>query len=195
MKFQNEVMNKAIREVITLSNSAVLAIRDQQGAPTPDISPFATVQITLLPPRGWAEIIHKNNISGEDIDEIISERVMCRASVNYFKNDGLYSDAGGITLSAIDAAVELKTFLQGTLANQRLNEDGMGLNRVSEVRNLTALENDEWEERAQLDVDFNVVASRTDLICEIKSVLISGTVQDNENEYTVDTVVDETTLC
>jgi len=188
MQFLNENMNKAIRDLVVEANPAVLAIRAQQNAPIPNASPFATVQLALRPPGGWAERIQANN-PVEDIDETICQRVLLRASVNYFRNDGTYS--GGMTLSAMDAAVDFSLYLQGSKAWETMDAAGIGLNNVSEVRNLTAIENDEWEERAQLDVDFNVVATRTDLIYEIKSVLITGEYQEHTNIYPLSFTVDE----
>jgi len=197
MKFSNETLNKAIRDLIETaagdydSKPAILAIRAEQNAPIPDDRPFATVRLTLRPLKGWAERTLENNISGDDIDETIAERVMVRASINYFKNRGQYAD--GITISALDEASAFGTFLQGSSAIQSLDVAGIGINRISEVRNVTALDKTQWEERAQLDLDFNVVASRTDLICEIKSVLIQGEYQEHSNEYIRSFTVDETT--
>ena len=172
MTFSNEAINKAVRDLITAATPDVLAIRAQQSAPLPQVKPFATVQISLLPPLGWADLDRTNNISGDDIDELISEMVAVRASVNYFRStdDGL--------VSAFDRSVAFKTFLQGTLARQQMNAAGLGLSTTSDVRNLTALENDKWEERAQMDLTFFALSERTDLIMEIKSVLITGEVEE-----------------
>jgi len=170
--FSNETINKAVRDLITAATPDVLAIRAQQNAPLPQAKPFATVQISLLPPLGWADLDLTNNISGNDLDELISEMVVVRASVNYFRS----SDDG--LVSAFDRSVAFKTFLQGTLAQQQMTAAGLGLSVTSDVRNLTALENDKWEERAQMDLNFFALSERTDLIMEIKSVLVTGEVEE-----------------
>ena len=201
MVFKNETLNKAIRDLIEASSidtgiqpePLVTAIRAEQNAPIPSAKPFASVRILLLPFKGWAEIVHSDNVV-TDIDEQISQKMMVRASINYFKNSvDSYSDSA--IISAMDQAALLSLYLQGTASSQALDLVGIGVNRISEPRNVSALDKDQWEERAQMDVDFNVVSSRTDLICEIKSVLVQGSYQEHNNALPVSVLIDDTEVC
>ena len=127
IKFLNETLNKAVRDLITVANPEVLAIRAEQNAPIPAQRPFATVRVAMLAPEGWAEKKLTNLVL--DIEELTSERIRVRATVNYYGSSA--------TVSSMDEAITFRTFLQGTTALETLAAAGMGYVRTSEARNLT----------------------------------------------------------
>ena len=207
IKFINEVLNKAVRDLITASNPSVLAIRAEQGKPITPARPFATVRVAMLAPEGWAEKIYSAatasggpflnstvlyynstvvywNFGGTtaDLDELTSERVRVRATVNYYGTSG--------SISSIDEAFALRTFLQTSTASETLGAAGMGYVRTSEVRNLTALENANYEERAQIDVDLYAVSERVVNICEIQKIQVGGVVEEGADSTIASTLID-----
>ena len=206
IKFINEVLNKAVRDLIGVSSPSVLAIRAEQGKTIPTQRPLASVRVSMLAPEGWAEKIYSAavgtggpflnstsiyynsttiywNFGGTtaDLDELTSERIRVRATVNYFGNTS--------TVSSLDEAVALRTFFQTTTALETLAAAGMGFVRTSEVRNLTALENDNYEERAQIDIDLYTVSERLINIFEIQKVQLTGTIEEANDSTDVSTLI------
>jgi hypothetical protein len=148
----------------------------------------ATIKVFFIPGEGWADLFHQNNESGEDIDEFIYKAMNLRASINYYGLKGSYLTPGYV--SPIDESVRFKTFLEGTLSQEKLDSIGLGLNQTSEVRDLSSIQNSEWEERAQIDVELNLVSEFQSLIMEIKSILIEGSFQ-GEDEMQVEIDIQE----
>jgi len=206
-KFVNEVLNRAVRELIEASSGSVLAIRAEQNSPIPSQRPFASVRVSMLAPEGWAEKIYSASTSSSgpflndttvfynntsiywnfggttaDLDELTSERIRVRATVNYYGNTS--------TVSSLDEAFALRTFFQTTTALETLAAAGMGFVRTSEVRNLTALENDNYEERAQIDIDLYAVSERVINLFEIQKVQVDGVVEEGADSTIVSTLID-----
>ena len=181
IKFINETLNKAVRDLITVANPEVLAIRAEQNAPIPTQRPFATVRVAMLAPEGWAE--QKLTDLVLDIEELTSERIRVRAVVNYYGSSA--------TVSSMDEAITFRTFLQGTTALETLAAAGMGYVRTSEARNLTALENDNFEERAQIDIDLYTLSERIETLLEIQKVQVDGEVEEGPDVSIVSTLIDE----
>lgn len=182
IKFLNETLNKAVRDLITVANPEVLAIRAEQNAPIPAQRPFASVRVAMLAPEGWAEKSY-TNLDPIDIEELTSERIRVRATVNYYGSSA--------TVSSMDEAITFRTFLQGTTALETLAAAGMGYVRTSEARNLTALENDNFEERAQIDIDLYTLSERVETLLEIQKIQVDGEVEEATETSIVSTLIDE----
>ena len=180
IKFINETLNKAVRDLITVANPEVLAIRAEQNAPIPTQRPFATVRVAMLAPEGWAE--KKLTNLALDIEELTSERIRVRAVVNYYGSTS--------TVSSMDEAITFRTFLQGTTALETLTAAGMGFVRTSEARNLTALENDNFEERAQIDIDLYTLSERIETLLEIQKVQVDGEVEEADDTTAMSTLIE-----
>ncbi len=179
IKFINETLNKAVRDLITVANPLVLAIRSEQDAPIPAQRPFATVRVAMLAPEGWAE--KKLTDLPLDIEELTSERIRVRAVVNYYGSTS--------TVSSMDEAVTFRTFLQGTTAIETLVAAGMGFVRTSEVRNLTALENSKYEERAQIDIDLYTLSERIETLLEIQKAQVTGQIEEANDTTSMSTLI------
>ena len=179
-KFINETLNKAVRDLITVANPEVLSIREEQNAPIPAQRPFATVRVAMLTPEGWAEKKLTNLVL--DIEELTSERIRVRAVVNYYGSTS--------TVSSMDEAITFRTFLQGNTALETLAAAGMGFVRTSEARNLTALENDNFEERAQIDIDLYTLSERIETLLEIQKVQVDGEVEEADDTTAMSTLIE-----
>lgn len=179
-KFINETLNKAVRDLITVANPEVLSIRAEQNAPIPAQRPFATVRVAMLTPEGWAEKKLTNLVL--DIEELTSERIRVRAVVNYYGSTS--------TVSSMDEAITFRTFLQGNTALETLAAAGMGFVRTSEARNLTALENDNFEERAQIDIDLYTLSERIETLLEIQKVQVDGEVEEADDTTAMSTLIE-----
>ena len=180
LKFINESLNKAVRDLITVANPEVLAIRAEQNAPIPAQRPFATVRVAMLAPEGWAE--KKLTNLPLDIEELTSERIRVRATVNFYGSTD--------TASSMDEAIRFRSFLQTTTALETLAAAGMGFVRTSEVRNLTTLENDRFEERAQIDIDLYAVSEIVIGILEIQKIQLDAVIEEGADSTVISTLID-----
>lgn len=181
IKFINETLNKAVRDLITAASPAVLAIRAEQNAPIPAQRPFATVRVAMLAPEGWAEQTY-TNLPVEDVEELTSERIRVRATINYY--------GSSLTASSMDEAITFRTSLQGTTALETLAAAGAGFVRTSEARNLTALENDNFEERAQIDLDLYTLSERIETLLDIQKVQVDGQVEEATETTSMSTLIE-----
>ena len=105
-----------------------------------------------------------------------------RATVNFYGSTS--------TASSIDEAIRFRAFLQTTTGLETLAAAGMGFVRTSEVRNLTVLENDNFEERAQIDIDLYAVSEVVISILEIQKVQVDGVVEEGESSTIISTLID-----
>jgi hypothetical protein len=141
-------LNRYIRSVVRLcTNLGADAVRpaNQDGPTSGDL--FATVLLMQENERGWAEV-SQENIDGdpqERIKEKATAQIRFTASIQFFRT------------GALDVARKLKNRIQMTDAQDLLTQYGLGLVTMSDIRNLTAVENEISEERGQLDIDFHLI--------------------------------------
>ena len=153
----NKLIRKFIRETLALPENSVR--KANQTAPTGKQSePFATVLITLIDATGEDD----RHIDNEDApslnvaETIIGQRRLV-ASIQFFRDD------------AYTKACRLNALLSMSSSVDKLQAIGLGLVRASPARNLTAVIDSAWEERAQIDLEFHLVAK------EVQSIPTYGT--------------------
>jgi hypothetical protein len=117
-----------------------------------------------------------------DLDELTSERIRVRATVNFYGSTD--------TASSMDEAIRFRGFLQTTTALETLAAAGMGFVRTSEVRNLTTLENDRFEERAQIDIDLYAVSEIVISILEIQKIQLDAVIEEGADSTVISTLID-----
>jgi hypothetical protein len=149
----------------------ILAIRAKQpNAPIPTGQPYATVDITIFSGQGWdAEVLSNREVI--DIDETICGRRNGTASINFFKAPDDFDR------TASDVAEQFRTYLHTSKATEEMNEIHVALVRPGEVLDLTEIEVNSFESRAQIDIEFNVAAELTTELSEIQEVTITGDVE------------------
>jgi hypothetical protein len=153
----NKLIRKFIRETLALPENSVR--KANQTAPTGKQSePFATVLITLIDATGEDDR-RLNNEAAPSLnvaETIIGQRRLV-ASIQFFRED------------AYTKACRLNALLSMSSSVDKLQAMGLGLVRASPARNLTAVIDSAWEERAQIDLEFHLVAK------EVQSIPTYGT--------------------
>lgn len=153
----NKLIRKFIRETLALPENSVR--KANQTAPTGKQSePFATVLITLIDATGEDDRRLDNEAapSMNVAETIIGQRRLV-ASIQFFRED------------AYTKACRLNALLSMSSSVDKLQAMGLGLVRASPARNLTAVIDSAWEERAQIDLEFHLVAK------EVQSLPTYGT--------------------
>ena len=153
----NKLIRKFIRETLALPENSVR--KANQTAPTGKQSePFATVLITLIDATGEDDRRLGNEAapSMNVAETIIGQRRLV-ASIQFFRDD------------AYTKACRLNALLSMSSSVDKLQAIGLGLVRASPARNLTAVIDSAWEERAQIDLEFHLVAK------EVQSLPTYGT--------------------
>jgi len=153
----NKLIRKFIRETLALPENSVR--KANQTAPTGKQSePFATVLITLIDATGEDDRRLDNEAapSLNVAETIIGQRLLV-ASIQFFRDD------------AYTKACRLNALLSMSSSVDKLQAIGLGLVRASPARNLTAVIDSAWEERAQIDLEFHLVAK------EVQSIPTYGT--------------------
>lgn len=153
----NKLIRKFIRETLALPENSVR--KANQTAPTGKQSePFATVLITMIDATGEDDRRLDNEAapSMNVAETIIGQRRLV-ASIQFFRED------------AYTKACRLNALLSMSSSVDKLQAIGLGLVRASPARNLTAVIDSAWEERAQIDLEFHLVAK------EVQSIPTYGT--------------------
>lgn len=134
---------------------------NQTGAPTGrEDEPFITVLVSTFNHPGQDAITLENG-EGDNVTETGRAMNIALASVQFFR-------AG-----AQDRARRMKTLSQMSKATQFLNIAGLGLIGSSAVRNLSAVVNGAWEDRAQVDFEFSFVSTEAQTLETFGSFPIS----------------------
>lgn len=153
----NKLIRKFIRETLALPENSVR--KANQTAPTGKQSElFATVLITLIDATGEDDrrLDNEEAPSLNVAETIIGQRRLV-ASIQFFRED------------AYTKACRLNALLSMSSSVDKLQAMGLGLVRASPTRNLTAVIDGAWEERAQIDLEFHLVAK------EVQSIPTYGT--------------------
>lgn len=155
----NKLIRKFIRETLALPENSVR--KANQTAPTGKQSePFATVLITLIDATGEDDRRLDNEAAPSlNVAETIIGQRRLVASIQFFRDD------------AYTKACRLNALLSMSSSVDKLQAIGLGLVRASPARNLTAVIDSAWEERAQIDLEFHLVAK------EVQSIPTYGTFQ------------------
>lgn len=153
----NKLIRKFIRETLSLPENSVR--KANQTAPTGKQSePFATVLITLIDATGEDDRRLDNEAAPSlNVAETIIGQRRLVASIQFFRDD------------AYTKACRLNALLSMSSSVDKLQAIGLGLVRTSPARNLTAVIDSAWEERAQIDLEFHLVAK------EVQSIPTYGT--------------------
>jgi hypothetical protein len=145
-KFQED-FRKLVRETLAMPENSVR--KANTNAPTgPD--PFATVLFTNLQQTGQDYRKYDDIAESTDVQETGQGMRTVLASVQFFR-------AG-----AYHKLSRLKTLLTIESFTIKLQEIGLGLVRSNEVRDISSPVDGKWEERAQMDIEFSLIA-REDL--------------------------------
>lgn len=151
----NRSLRGLIRELLLMpANSIRPANPKSSGAPAEDLALFGTVLLSTFGPTGWADSRFENTPTTEStpmkpVKETVIGQQKISASVQFF-GEGAYTQA-----------IKLGNLFQTSPAIERMANLGLGFVRVTPAKNLTALSATEWEERGQVEVEFNAIVSES----------------------------------
>ena len=169
----NKLIRKFIRETLALPENSVR--KANQTAPTGKQSePFATVLITLIDATGEDDRRLDNEAAPSlNIAETIIGQRRLVASIQFFRED------------AYTKACRLNALLSMSSSVDKLQAMGLGLVRASPARNLTAVIDSAWEERAHIDLEFHLVAKEVQSIPTYGTFPISVTTESSTTSFEV----------
>lgn len=177
-------LNLAVRNLVR----TVMGMADGSVRPTNQVAPagaqtleIATVQIITAAELGWAnegQIDNSDGSSTATVDAL--EEVV--ASIQFFRSPN--PDPVGLakfSTAAVDRARALCRRLQLPSAVAAMNAAGLGLLRMSQVRDLTAIADSTWESRASVDLTFDVSTLESEAVQTILTGEIDLTFQPPGN--------------
>lgn len=149
----NTLFRVLFRDLLGLPDNSIRPAN--QNAPTGKTL-FGTVNITAMDGAQWATRKLENDPDSVDLLETVHKDVTVTLSVQFFH-------AG-----AFDTLARLIHLLQSSGGIDRMQEIGAGLQTIGPVRDLTALVDTFFEERAQVDMTFSINAV---YVLNIRSIL------------------------
>ena len=123
---------------------------------------------------GWEQRTLEDNVGDDDLTETIEGMREIMFSIGFYR-DG-----------AIDNARKVRTGFVKESVLELLRAANIGLTRRSEVRPISEILENGWEQRAQFDIVLSAVGSDTDLIRSILAVNIAGEFQARGLKYNFD---------
>lgn len=173
----NSDIRSLIRRLLLMQENSVRPAN--KNAPTgSEGDQFATVFLTNIAPTGGDDLVRSNVGEGShNVRETTEGQREVLASINFYRGD------------AVSKAAKLQTLLSKSRATALMQELGLGLVSTSGVRNLGQTVGTKWEDRAQIDITFYVVASETDNLqtygefpFEVSTADVSGNTTTNTFE-------------
>ena len=158
-----------IADAVTMA-TGIPSIIANQDAPRPS-GTYATVFISPEEKTGYDKTEYAN--STLELDETVSGLRRVTASINFFR-DGA---RGGASL--------LKSKLQSNKLIEFFKTNNLGFAGISLIRDLSEVNKEFWEERAQLDLIFHALSISTEEVLAIKEADINGQTETGENIYNV----------
>lgn len=137
---------------------------------------WSTVLLSDVTSQGWDDRTFATSaVDANALTESISGARRLVASIQFFRGD------------AYSKACRLAALLQSDTATLYFQENGLGLIKVGDARNLTTIVDNYQEERGQLDVEFSCVSAETVTIDTYGSFAASVKTTDQTNSLEVTT--------
>jgi len=142
-----------------------------QDAPRPS-GGYASVFVTPSLKMGLDRVTYNNDI-GVDLDETIEGHREVKISLNFFRTDA-YTNAGTFLI-----------LLQATSVIDYFKANGLGFVGVSEVRDISEVNKEQWEERFQFDLTLFALANFTETVSAIATANIEGVAESGDNSSNI----------
>jgi hypothetical protein len=169
----NKVVRKLIREVLGLPENSMRPANQQAPTGKKDES-IGTVLITVLNSTGQDDRLLENEaVPSNNVLESIAGQRRFTASVQFFRQ-------GAYTL-----AERLPTRLAFSRSVEKMQALGLGYIGASAAKDLTAVIDADWEQRAQIDLEFHVMAVETDSVPTYGTFPIETTVDSSTSSSEV----------
>ena len=159
-------IKKVIADAVELV-TAIEVIFANQNAPRPEDS-YASVFVTPSSKTGYDDITYNNDLL-QDLDETIEGHRQLNASINFFRDDAYLNASKFVTQLQSNTLIEL------------FNNNNLGYAGVSEIRDISEVDKNLWEERTQLDLTFYALSNFTDTVIAIEEANVNGTAESGNN--------------
>lgn len=148
----NKVLRQFVRETLGMPENSVR--KANQSAPTgKQTDQFATVLITLVEPVGQDDrVLLEEDAPSLNVTEVVIGQRRLIASVQFFRGD------------AYTKACRLQTLISLSSVIEKAQKAGIGSITASAAKNITAVVDAGWEERAQIDLEFYLIAKEVQSI-------------------------------
>lgn len=133
-----------------------VVLADEPGAPSPSGQYIALEPMSTLTERGQATV--KTSPLNRDVATTVSRKLISECSINVYRGN------------ARDVAFKLKECNKRPDVSVALFKAGIGWQRTGPVNNLTALQNNKMEQRAQISIYLMFEDSDTVITNSIESV-------------------------
>ena len=160
---------RPIIETVTGVSTVVLA---DPNAPSPSDEYVSVEPKQSISQRGQANIHRSTSMTPESVDIDVRAQVMVEVSLNFYRGN------------ARDRAERLLQANKRSDVSAILFKAGLGWNRENAINNLTALQSNNFEQRAQLSIFLMYETTDPFVINSIESVAVSV---ENENADVLET--------
>ena len=155
-----------IADAVELATGITVIIANQD-APRPTEA-YATVHVTPSNKVGFDRVTYGND-TGSDLDETIEGHRLLKASLNFYKK------------GAANNASTFKTKLQGSEQTSFFKVNGLGFVNANEIKDLSEIVKNLWEERVQFDLSFHALSNFPETVTAIEEANIEGVTESGDN--------------
>ena len=148
----NKTLRQFVRETLGMPENSVR--KANQKAPTgKQTDQFATVLITMVDPVGQDDrLLFEEDAPSLNVTEVVIGQRRLIASIQFFRGD------------AFTKACRLQTLISLSSVVTKAQVAGLGSITASAAKNITAGGDADWEERAQIDLEFYLIAKEVQSI-------------------------------
>lgn len=171
MIVDRKVLSKAICSVLSNPKIGQLCVLSNDNGTRP-MGEYTTVGTPRISTIARDSRKYKNETTGPDLDETIAGLRSLDFSVTCYRGD------------AADRAERARMAFRQTWVQEELLKTHLAFTSISEVRNLTEVEDAGMSDRFQFDVTLMTEQSITDVVLAIESVVIIGHYEGAFHEHT-----------
>lgn len=172
-----DAIKKAIADAVE-NATGLIVIYANQNAPVPSSS-YATVFVTPSLKTGYDGVSYVNNDTDPDLTETVEGLRQITASINFYKDDAILNASNFVSQ------------LQSATMIQFFKDQGLGFGGVSDIRDISEIDKQLWQERAQLDLTFFAVSEFSSVTTSIESINIEGRTESGNNFNDFNTPISE----
>lgn len=161
-----KALELAIADAVEIVTEETVIIANQ-NAPRPEGS-YSTVHLSPSLKVGFDRITYAND-QFQDLGETIEGHRELKASINFYRDNAF------INASSFIARLQSNTLIAF------FKSKGMGYAGVSEIRDISEVNKNYWEERAQFDLTFYALSNFTETVTAIEEANVDGTAESGNN--------------
>jgi hypothetical protein len=147
-----QAIQTLLRTMLGMADGSVRKANTTKAGPTGDGSLFATVFLSNFQGKGWDDQKFENTVGVDSttVDETISGQRAVTASIQFM------GPLASATANQVQGALQSSSS-QYAMSNPATYGFTLGLGVIGGIRDLSALVDTLWQDRAQLDIEFFVI--------------------------------------